>query len=377
MPDNPVAGKAGNLTRSCKILDYLNENLSQFSNIEFLSVEDWGDWDEKGIAAFKIKYPKIKLHLIRRRISKKYPIRRVLFYKLPNFFYKLIRGFSVNITSFYFNLNLRRHLIKNPPSILIMSYSSWADVRFFNKKNSYLILDTHDFLTAQNRRKKNIIGALFQSEINILNKYDELWTLSIEEKYIYEQFTDCKVVYHPVTFQPKELHNKETYKYDILYVASNNPHNIASIIWFNENVLPLLSDYKVHVVGSICSKINLQHPNLIKHGIVDDLNEFYDNAKLAICPMLSGTGVKIKVVEALANNIPVVTTTRGVDGLINKTENGCMVADDPVEFANKIKSLMTQEVLYKKMKTSSHTYINKNHNIQQDDILFETLKAKL
>jgi glycosyltransferase involved in cell wall biosynthesis len=54
------------------------------------------------------------------------------------------------------------------------------------------------------------------------------------------------------------------------------------------------------------------------------------------------------VVEALSYGMPVVCNTRGIDGLIDKTNNGCLVSDDPVEFANNIMKLLTDEPEYKK-----------------------------
>jgi len=62
--------------------------------------------------------------------------------------------------------------------------------------------------------------------------------------------------------------------------------------------------------------------------MVANLVEFYQNVSIVICPMFSGTGVKIKVLEALSYGIPVVTNQRGVDGLLNKSANGCLVTEN-------------------------------------------------
>ena len=62
--------------------------------------------------------------------------------------------------------------------------------------------------------------------------------------------------------------------------------------------------------------------------------------------MVTGTGVKVKVVEALAAGLPVVCSFRGIDGLPNKLHNGCLVSDDPAEFASKIVTLLNDKILY-------------------------------
>jgi len=53
-------------------------------------------------------------------------------------------------------------------------------------------------------------------------------------------------------------------------------------------------------------------------------------------------------VEALAYGLPVVCTTRGVDGLPNKINNGCLVSDSPDGFAGNIMSLLQDPELYRK-----------------------------
>ena len=78
----------------------------------------------------------------------------------------------------------------------------------------------------------------------------------------------------------------------------------------------------------------------------DDLDSLYAQAKIGLCPMLTGTGVKVKVVEALAHGLPVVCTTRGVDGMPNKAMNGCMITDDAKQFAQNIILLLDNDEVY-------------------------------
>ncbi len=118
----------------------------------------------------------------------------------------------------------------------------------------------------------------------------------------------------------------------------------------------MLKNVKVHIIGKIGKTIAEDFPNVIKYGIVDDLQEFYSHARIAICPMMSGTGVKIKVLEALSYGLPVVTNRRGVDGLINKKNNGCLVSQDPKEFSEFIHQLMNDDVFYEKVKQQGICY---------------------
>ena len=88
--------------------------------------------------------------------------------------------------------------------------------------------------------------------------------------------------------------------------------------------------------------------------------------------MLSGTGIKIKVIEALSYGIPVVTNRRGVDGLVNKKENGCLVSDDPKIFAEEITRLLKDEIFYNQMRDNAISYFKNNHDPKLEVELMNT-----
>jgi len=378
MPDCPVniGGRGGNITRTMQMLSFLNDTAEQ-NEIDFLSIIDWGYWTTDSIKTFRGVFPNINLILRNRKIDKnKYPIKSWICYKIPNFFpniWKTITG-SIDITNSYLKSQIERVVNAKRYDMIIVSYATWSK-GIIDKLSykPYLILDSHDFITAQNRHKISKIGKIFKSEIDVLRKFDEIWTFSVEEKYIFEQFTEAKVIHIPVSFPQKSLDlSKDTYKYDVVYVASSNPHNVRSVNWLLDSVLPKFKeDFKIHVVGPICRVLkDNNNERLVIHGIVDDLKEIYDNARITICPMLSGTGVKIKVLESLSNNLPVVTNTRGVDGLSQKKNNGCLVTDDPEQFALYIEKLLKDDDLYNETRQDAHNFISKNHNVAWEKSFF-------
>lgn len=367
MPDNPIREKAGNTTRLRQMLNYLNDNNAV--DLTFVSLKDWGMWREEDVQNFKEQYKNINLKLVEKKYKKNW-FTYFLLYKIPYLF----KANSIDISSFILRKKFAEVANSEKFDFLVISYASWAKIIDKVKGSPYLIIDTHDFLTAQNSHKKNKIGQLFQDEMNILRQFDEIWTYSVEEKYIFEQFTNRKVTLIPVSF-PLQFTSQASKKYDVIYVASDNPHNILGINWFLKEVLPLLNGIRIEIIGKIGSAIGDDYPNVNRHGIVDDLDEFYQNAKIAICPMLSGTGIKIKVIEALSYGIPVVTNRRGVDGLTNKNENGCLVSDDPKIFAENILNLLRDDVLYHEVKNTAISYFEKNHNpLLEIEILNSTFK---
>jgi len=377
MPDCPVNTKArgGNITRTNQMLHFLDDTSKQ-NEVDFLSVEDWGCWSTDLAKSFHEQFSNINLILENRKIDRdKYPIKNWIYYKIPNFIPKICKSItgSIDITNSYFRNRISKIINAKKYDMIIISYATWSK-GIIDKLSykPYLILDSHDFITGQNRHKINKIGKIFQSEINILRKFNEIWTFSIEEKYIFEQFTEAKVVHIPISFPKKLLTSqRRTYKYEVVYVASDNPHNVRSFEWFVRDVLPRFSeDFKIHIIGPICRTLKTNNGRLVIHGVVEDLQEIYDNARITICPMLSGTGVKIKVLESLSNNLPVVTNTRGVDGLSQKKGNGCLVTNDAAEFAEYVEKLLKDDDFYDKMKKEAHDFMEKNHSIEWEKSFF-------
>lgn len=246
---------------------------------------------------------------------------------------------------------------------IVISYAYWVNLVRKNPyiKDAKLIIDTHDFLTAQEqKRKKFSIGKGFAEEMERLAIFDQIWAISAEEQYLFSQFTTVPVKLLPFCTEDHTSNVSEK-NYDVIYVASDNPHNRRAADWFFNEVYPLLSSsFSWCVIGSI-HKYVPDLDNVHKLPYVEDLGDYYTRAKLAICPMLSGTGVKIKVIEALAYGLPVVCSPRGVDGLVNKTENGCVVAQSETDFAAAIERLLLMPDHYKRIGEQAASFFKKNH----------------
>ncbi len=73
------------------------------------------------------------------------------------------------------------------------------------------------------------------------------------------------------------------------------------------------------------------------HGIVEDLDQFFHDATLFVNPILRGSGLKIKLVEALCHGLGAISTTKGAEGVIEyDAEHAVAIADSPETFISKI-----------------------------------------
>ena len=102
----------------------------------------------------------------------------------------------------------------------------------------------------------------------------------------------------------------------------------------------------------------------------------YERTKIVIAPILNGTGLKVKVVEAMSYSLPVVATTRALDGFMDKGENGCMISDEPLVFADNIKKLLSDEKFYSQVSSKISKYFEA-HFLEENaqEILEEVLNG--
>jgi glycosyltransferase involved in cell wall biosynthesis len=110
--------------------------------------------------------------------------------------------------------------------------------------------------------------------------------------------------------------------------------NAAGLRWFVDLVLPRLAhDITLDVVGGGGDAGMQRHPRITLHGWVHDLNGHYENADVVVAPIFSGSGTRIKVLEAFAHGRPVVATAKAVEGIEVTDGIHVRVADHPEAFA--------------------------------------------
>lgn len=379
-PENPLSHTQGNNARALSLLQYFkNRNIY----LDFVG-EASKDFEEESISELK-KGNLIKNgYLLKKEKKSSNLIEYYLNYSFPKKFNNKFKDFDR--TKFGYKKQFSKIVNDNDYDIIIISYVYWAPLLDTIRKGNKTkwIIDTHDFLTSQFQdHKKFALDRYFKKEITILKKFDDVWVISNEEKYLFSQFITKQVslVTHGLP-NAIETSSKKEKTIDVLYVASENFHNIKSAKWFFKDVYPLLSsDVKITVVGKIGNHIP-NFENVEKLIFVKELDDVYTKAKITICPMLSGTGVKIKVIESLSHGIPVVCTERGVDGLLNKTNNGCLTTNDPLLFSKYISTLLKDNEFYNENHLEARRFFEDNFDVKKtykalDAIFCNSLKQQL
>lgn len=166
---------------------------------------------------------------------------------------------------------------------------------------------------------------------------------------------------------------------DLLFVGSfGHKPNVDGVLWFIDEVFDKIKeeipDVKFNIVGSNPSDeiLQLKSESINVLGFVSDeeLSNLYKSTRVVVAPLRFGAGMKGKVVEALYNKCPIITTSIGAEG-INNLNNAITIADDAKTFAKKIVELYSDKELNEKNSNNSFKIIE---NQFSDKIMQEVLQ---
>jgi len=85
---------------------------------------------------------------------------------------------------------------------------------------------------------------------------------------------------------------------------------------------------------------NIKDPGVVFLGEVDDAYEFMENKAIMIVPLLSGSGMRIKIIEGMALGKTIVSTSIGAEGIAVSSGENIIIADDPQNFSSGIETLL-------------------------------------
>ena len=197
---------------------------------------------------------------------------------------------------------------------------------------------------------KNMTYRLRKAEIGFLNQYDILSTVTERDKEKLIQLGNRK----PAIVMQPGFHINESPVHEI-----NSPLSVGflgaldwipnqiGLIWFIENCWPQIHtahpDITFFVAGRNAptnfSK-HLNQPGIQFLGEIDNSHDFLLNRSILIVPLLSGSGVRVKILEGFSLGKAIVTTSIGAEGIPVQQEKELIIADSPETFTKAVIQLL-------------------------------------
>lgn len=156
----------------------------------------------------------------------------------------------------------------------------------------------------------------------------------------------------------------------LLFVGSfRHQPNLEALAWFLEAVLPKVSAARPQVRMIVAGSepppsyaLPAASASVELRGDVADIREPLSRYAVFVCPVLSGSGVRVKLLEAFASGIPVVSTRLGAEGLSQTDGELCVLADDPDDFAFGVLRLLEAPEQAREMARRARRKVEADHD---------------
>lgn len=224
-----------------------------------------------------------------------------------------------------------------------------AALRHFASRPSAIIM--HDLFHRRQSQAggRDSVAAIDEAaEITMLARADAVIAIQSDEvRYVVENIPRAKAVLAPIAVRP--VQEPQPGKADrLLFVGSNTAPNVIGLEWLFEDIWPRVKaaapQLQLDIVGSVAAAFPLSPPaGVVFHGLVTDLTPFYADAGIVVSALTFGSGLKIKLIEALAHGKAVVATGVTLQGVEQQCRTSVLRADEPLQFAECILALLDDD----------------------------------
>lgn len=232
-----------------------------------------------------------------------------------------------------------------------------------------------------NKKEAERVKAYAKEEIARMDLADVVFSVSTYEKSILDpELKHAVVEVNPIFIYrdfPEAPDHFDRRK-DLLFVGSfKHPGNLDGVKWMCKEIMPLITkelpDVKLHLVGAHPTpEIEaLANDHVIVHGFLsdEDLEQMYRNSRLSVVPLRFGAGVKGKVLEAMYNGLPIVSTAIGTEG-IPDIEACIENTDTPEAFSQKVIELYNDTDRLQEMGVANWQYVQDHLGVAPAEELF-------
>ena len=154
--------------------------------------------------------------------------------------------------------------------------------------------------------------------------------------------------------------------------------NRDAVTWFAGKIFPMVRqgafDTRLVIAGSSMTRGIAGLDNggdIIVEGFVEDISKVFLDADVFIAPVRFGSGVNVKILEAMSYGVPVVTTPKGAEGTGGRHGEHFIVARDEGEFASAIGYLLENAGARESLSAKGREYISEHHGIEKVIGVFE------
>ncbi|MEM9320757.1 MAG: glycosyltransferase, partial [Pseudomonadota bacterium] len=264
---------------------------------------------------------------------------------------------AVYITRYYVGREVIDKIRQNAPKTKVLLNT--ADLHFLRILRSALVKNDPEQMAQAQAMRKDELEVICQSDVVL--SYNDV------ENAVIQSHTDGVV---PVVKCPWVVNVPETVpdfapRSGLSFLGSFNHHpNHEGLQWFAREVMPLVgqrrkSPISLAVYGAnMDASVHALRSDVIDTvGYIETVSDAYDRHRIFVAPLLSGAGIKGKVIAALAYGIPCILTPVAAEGVGLRHGHDCLITESPQDWSDAILSLYDDAELWQKISGNARAYV--------------------
>ena len=220
---------------------------------------------------------------------------------------------------------------------------------------------------------KHLSTTLKNYELSVINKYDGIAAITKKDINFFKN-NGCNVPIVDIPFGIDITDNTDKINTDfefpsLFHIGSMNwIPNVEGIKWFIDEAWPKIHmqypGLKFYLAGREMPNWlkNLNSPNIVVLGEVDNASEFINSKAIMIVPLLSGSGIRIKIIEGMKLGKTIISTSIGAEGINYLNNKDILIADTADDFFNAVKRCVEDKKFCIEIGSNAKKLISNQYN---------------
>ena len=239
---------------------------------------------------------------------------------------------------------------------------------------------------------KGLKKVIFNIEFKRLQKYEEkifgffnhtfIISKQDQKSFSFEKATEINILPNGVDDEFFTPNKSSVKKYDIVFTGNMSyPPNVSAVVYIAKNIIPLLvekkPDIKFLIAGATPTNIvkDLASENITVSGWMNDIRDAYNESRVFLAPLKIGTGLQNKLLEAMAMQIPCITSALANNAIGATHNKNILIGNSPKEYTLLVLDCLENVEKAKKIAVAGKMHVTQNFNwsaltTEMGDILF-------
>lgn len=221
------------------------------------------------------------------------------------------------------------------------------------------------------RYLKHLSSTLEKYEMDALNRFDGIASITKKDAAFFMENSHTPVIDIPYGVKPVDFETKDDLQdFPSLYHigAMNWMPNQDGMKWFLDKVWPLINEKHPALKCFLAGRYMPEwlktgyKPNIEVIGEVPQAHAFIHSKSIGIVPLLSGSGIRIKIIESMALGKPIITTSIGAEGINYTTKKNILIADTAEDFAEAVSRCVADKQFSLQLGRAARKLIEEEYN---------------